>query len=143
MTRFLQLIGLCLCVGLLGGCLERRMIIVSDPPGASVTLNGHLIGAAPVDVPSSLFEYYGDYEVLLLADGYEPMLVRQPVPPPWYGYPLVDFFTENVIPYHYHDKRIFTYQLSPARIVSPDELDRKSTRLNSSHSRASRMPSSA
>ena len=98
------------------------MTIVSDPPGASVTVNGHLIGAAPVDVPSTLFEYYGDYDFLLIADGYEPLLVRQPVPPPWYGYPFVDFVTENVIPYHYHDNRVFTYQLMPVKIVSPDEL---------------------
>ena len=100
------------------------MTIVSDPPGASVSLNGHLIGAAPVDVPSSLFEYYGNYDILLVADGYEPLLVRQPVPPPWYGYPLIDFVSENVVPYHIHDKRVFTFQLSPMRIVSADELRR-------------------
>lgn len=100
------------------------MTIVSEPPGASVSVNGFLIGAAPVDVPASLFEYYGDYDILLLADGYEPLLVRQAVPPPWYGYPFVDFYTENLTPVHYKDRRVFTYQLSPVRIVSPDELQK-------------------
>jgi len=100
------------------------MTIVSDPPGASVSVNGQLIGAAPVDVPANLFEYYGDYDILLIADGYEPLLVRQGVPPPWFGYPIVDFFTENLTPYHYKDRRVFNYQLSAARVVSPDELRR-------------------
>jgi PEGA domain-containing protein len=122
MPRFLQMMALCLAVGLIAGCVERRMTIVSDPPGAAVTLNGHLIGATPVDVPSSLFEYYGNYDITLVADGYEPLTVRQPVPPPWYGYPFIDFFSENVVPYHYHDRRVFTYQLSAGKIVSPDEL---------------------
>jgi hypothetical protein len=107
------------------------MTIVSEPPGASVTLNGRLIGAAPVDVPTSLFEYYGDYDVMLLADGYDPLLVRQNVPPPLYGYPFIDFISEVLWPFHVKDKRVFTYQLAPARIVPPDELQKNAEELRS------------
>ena len=43
---------------------------------------------------------------------------------------------------HWHDEIQFTY-VSKGELTMQVEGDRKSTRLNSSHSRASRMPSSA
>src|SRR5262245_50915045 len=106
---WLSVVGL----GLLAstGCVERRMTIVSDPPGAVAFLNGRQIGATPADVPSELFIYHGTYEVTLFRDGFEPLVAKQPVPPYWYEYPLVDFISEHVWPFHVKDHRIFTYQL--------------------------------
>lgn len=112
---------LILCLGL-AGCVERRMTIVSDPPGAAVTVNGHDIGVTPVDVPSHLFIYYGNYDFKLFKDGYEPQLVKQAVPAPWYQCPGLDFFSENVVPWHIKDRHVFTYQLVPNTIVPTDTL---------------------
>ncbi len=98
------------------------MTIVSDPLGAAVTVNGRQLGAAPVDVPSLQFLYYGTYEFLLIKDGYEPLLVKQDVPPPWYGRWPFDFFAENLIPWDLKDKRVFAYQLMPTRVVPTAEL---------------------
>jgi hypothetical protein len=119
--RICSLLGLALALG----CVERRMTVVSDPPGAVVSVNGKPVGAAPVDVPSNLFLYYGDYDLMLVRDGFEPLLVKQPVPAPWYEYFPLDFVSENLIPWHIKDTRVFSYQLSPAIKVPPDEvLDR-------------------
>ncbi len=104
------------------GCVERRMTIVTDPPGAAVIVNGKEIGAAPVDVPSKMFTYYGDYEITLLRDGYEPALIRQSVPAPWYQWWPLDFVSENLIPWHIHDRRVFTYQLQPALVIPAENL---------------------
>ncbi len=98
------------------------MTVVSDPPGAAVTVNGHDIGATPVDVPSHLFIYYGDYDIKLFKDGYEPLLVKQAVPRPWYQFPGLDFFSENLVPWHIKDRHLFSYALSPNRLVPTDEL---------------------
>jgi hypothetical protein len=98
------------------------MTILSDPPGAIVWVNGREVGATPVDVPSDMFIYYGDYDITLVMDGFEPLKVRQAVPSPWYEYFPIDFFSENVVPWHTKDHRVFTYQLAPARIVPREEL---------------------
>jgi hypothetical protein len=111
-----------LALGLLAGCVERRMTIVSDPPGAAVIVNGKDIGAAPADVPSKMFVYYGDYNITLLRDGYEPLLIRQPVPKPWYECFPLDFVSENLVPWHIQDKRLFSYQLLPPAVVPPENL---------------------
>lgn len=114
--------GLLLCLIVLTGCVERRMTIVSDPPGAMVSINNVEIGAAPVDVPSHLFIDYGDYDIKLVLDRYEPLLVKQAVPPPWYEYFPLEFFSENIVPWTIRDKRQLAYQLTPARIVPNEEL---------------------
>jgi hypothetical protein len=122
MLRIRLFLGPILFLTLLAGCVQRRMTIVSDPPGANVFVNGRELGAAPVDVPGDLFLYYGFYNIELVKDGYEPLLVRQEVSAPWYeAFPL-DFFSENLWPVHVKDKRVFAYQLMPPRIVSSEEL---------------------
>jgi hypothetical protein len=104
------------------GCVQRTMTIVSDPPGAKVIVNNREIGSTPADVPTASFEYYGDYEFIIRKDGYEPLRVRQSVPPPWYGYPILDFVAENLIPWDIKDHREFVYALQPPLNVSPQEL---------------------
>jgi hypothetical protein len=109
-------------LSLIAGCVQRRMTVISDPPGAKVIVNGHDLGAAPVDVPSNQFIYYGNYEILLLKDGYEPLLVNQGVPPPWYEWFPLDFISENLLPHHLKDRRIFTYELQPTIEVPPAQV---------------------
>ncbi len=59
----------------------------------------------------------------MVKDGYEPLLVHQAVEAPWYEWPGLDFFSENLTPWHIRDVREFRYQLQPHRIVPNAELE--------------------
>ena len=63
------------------GCVQRRMTIRSNPPGALVYVDDYQIGTTPV---SNDFVYYGTRKIRLVKDGYETLTVRQPFPIPWY-----------------------------------------------------------
>lgn len=104
------------------GCVVRQMTIRSEPPGAMVVVNRREIGITPVVVPSELFIYYGDYEIYLLKDGYEPLLVKQPVPSPWYEWFPFDFVSENLIPWRINDRHEYTFQLMPKRNPAPEQV---------------------
>jgi hypothetical protein len=106
-------------VGLLAGCVERRYTIRSDPPGATVIVNGEEIGPAPA---SKSFVYYGEREITLMLDGYQTKTVIQPIKAPWWDNYLTEFFTENVIPVTMRDEREFKYQLMPAQSPPQGEL---------------------
>jgi hypothetical protein len=109
-------------LGLLAGCVERRYVITSDPPGAIVLENGRPIGATPVD---GSFVYYGTYHFTLVRDGHETLQVDQPISTPWYEIAPLDFVTENLIPWRIRDVRRFHYQLPPLQTVRSDQvLDR-------------------
>src|SRR5690349_18405387 len=82
------------------GCVTRRMIVTTDPPGALVYQNGQPLGPSPIDVP---FVYYGKYRFQLVKDGYETTTVEADAVPPWYEWPGVDFVTENFCLYNFHD----------------------------------------
>ncbi|MFM7737868.1 MAG: PEGA domain-containing protein, partial [Planctomycetota bacterium] len=56
------------------GCVQRRMLIRSQPEGAMVTIDRQAIGQTPVSVP---FTYYGTREIQLEKDGYQTIQVRQ------------------------------------------------------------------
>jgi hypothetical protein len=95
---------------LLTGCVERRFRVESSPPGAYLYINNTPYGPTPVDVP---FLFYGDYDVMLVKEGYETKKVKQPVSPPWYQYPVIDFFAETLYPGQLTDVRPLYYELEP------------------------------
>ncbi len=101
------------------GCVERRMTIRSNPPGALVYVDDYEVGITPI---STSFIYYGQRRIRLVKDGYETLTVMQPMPPPWYDVPGVDFISENLVPGKIHDDRVFEYQLRPQLMVLPDQL---------------------
>jgi hypothetical protein len=117
--RLLLLTSLTGSLLLTSGCVSRRMTIVSNPPGALVLLEGKEVGYTPVAVD---FTYYGTRELTLIKDGYETLTVLQPVPAPWYQWPIVEFFADNLTPGHITDRRQFAYQLQPQRMVPNQEL---------------------
>lgn len=119
MRRSGWFIGVTVCAGLLTGCVDRRFVITSDPPGALVLRNGQPIGASPAD---DHFVYYGDEDFTLIKDGYETLHVKQKVPAPWYEYFGLDFVSENFWPFQIKDVRRFHYQMVPLQAVRSDEL---------------------
>jgi hypothetical protein len=101
------------------GCVQRRMTIRTNPPGALVYVDDYEIGSTPV---STDFTYYGTRKIRIVKDGYETLTVMQPIPAPWYQYPPVDFITENFVPGKIRDQRILDYQLKPQMVVPTDQL---------------------
>jgi len=109
---------LALC-GSLAGCVQRRMMICSDPPGALVYVDNYEIGTTPV---STNFTYYGTRQIRLVKEGYETLTVMEPITTPWYQVPPLDFVTENLLPGELRDQRRLHYQLAPQMVVPSERL---------------------
>jgi hypothetical protein len=101
------------------GCVQRRMTIRSDPPGALVYVDDYEIGNTPV---STDFVYYGTRKIRLVKDGYETLTVRQPFPVPWYQIFPLDFVTENIWPTEIRDERHVSLTMVPAAATPPDQV---------------------
>lgn len=101
------------------GCVERRYVIESDPPGALVLVNGQPLGTTPVD---GHFVYYGNYTFTLIKDGFETQHIDQQIRAPWYQYPLIDFASETLYPGKLEDVRRFRYAMQPVTQVNSQQL---------------------
>ncbi len=109
-----------LAVGLsLGGCVQRRMTVRSNPPGALVYVDDYQLGTTPV---SHDFVYYGTRKIRLVKDGYETLTVRQPFPLPWYQIFPLDFVTENLLPWEIRDERVVELAMVPAASTPPESV---------------------
>jgi hypothetical protein len=108
-----------LAVFALGGCVERRYTIRTNPPGAIAIVNGEEIGPTPV---SRSFTFYGDRKITLQADGYQTLQVVQPVKAPWWDNLFTEFFSENLVPVTLRDEREFNFNLAPATIPETGDL---------------------
>jgi len=101
------------------GCVQRRMTIRSNPPGALVYVDDYQIGTTPV---STDFVYYGTRKIRLIKDGYETLTVRQPFPMPWYQVFPLDFVTETIWPGEIRDERVVDLALVPAGQVPAEDV---------------------
>jgi PEGA domain len=128
MSRGLPCSGLLLLffAALTSGCVDRRFIIESDPPGAIVYVNGKLVGATPADLP---FTYYGTYRFVFVRDGYETLTVDECISPPWYEYFPLDFFAENLLPYTLRDVHDIRKPLQAMVVVPPEDILRRAEQL--------------
>ena len=115
-------------IGALSGCVERRYTIRTDPPGATVVVNGEEIGPSPA---SKSFVYYGERKISLIKDGYQTKTLIQPIKAPWWDNYVTEFFTENVIPVSLRDEREFTYKLEPFKMTPQGELRDRAESLRS------------
>jgi len=106
-------------MGSLCGCVQRRMTIRTNPPGAMVYVDEYPIGVSPI---SASFTFYGTRRIRLIKDGYEPLTIMEPMWPPWYEIPPLDFVSENFVPGELRDQRDFCYQLKPQVVVPPEQL---------------------
>ena len=101
------------------GCVERRLTIRSNPPGALVYVDDYEVGVTPV---STSFIYYGTRKIRLVKDGYETLTVMQSIPTPWYEYVPLDFVSDNFVPGQVRDQRFLDFQLKPQMLVPTDQL---------------------
>lgn len=108
-----------LLIAAASGCVQRRLTIRSNPPGAVVYVDNYEIGTTPVAVD---YVYYGTRKIRLVKDGFETLTVMQPLPAPWFEFPGLDFFSENVNPHEIRDERTLDFQLQPQVIVPTEQL---------------------
>jgi hypothetical protein len=119
------LLGLMLCA-CQSGCVQRRMMVRSNPPGALVYVDDYEVGTTPCAVN---FTYYGTRKIRLVKDGCETLTVMQSIPAPWYEYPVVDFVSENLVPGEIRDHRFLDYQLRQQAIVPNEQLIARAEQL--------------
>lgn len=117
-----------MAAGLLTGCVERKITIATDPPGALVYVNDVEMGRSPVTFP---FTWYGDYDVRLRLDRppagpdqpgvqYYLHTHRQAKAPPyqWLG---VDLFAE-ILPFEFKDEKLWAFAIPQMQTPSDEEL---------------------
>jgi hypothetical protein len=104
---------------LFAGCVERKLFIKSDPPDASVYIDGRSKGKTPVCVD---FNYYGHRQVELRLTGHRVKKETVEVDPPWYQYIILDFFFDVLWPGNLVDEHSFSFTLEP---YTPGDLGEK------------------
>jgi len=116
--------------GTLAGCVQRELVITSDPPGADVVVNQQFHGKTPYHLP---FKHYGVYDIRLTHPGYThkrdnkeevvrfyPLQVAEPVVAPGYQKMGADFVSEALVPTTIHDIRELHYTLE--KIETADNM---------------------
>ncbi len=106
--------ALCAC-----GCVERRMLIRSEPPGAPVWVDEQYVGLTPVD---PAFAHYGARRVRVgpIRDGLDKVRHLEQervveVRAPWYEKFPIDFFFEVIWPGRLVDEHeVPAFALEPA-----------------------------
>jgi len=93
----------------LGGCLQRTMVITSEPTGAVVWVNDVEVGRTPLE---TAFTFYGNYDVRLRKEGYEPLSTNRVAQTPWYEYPPIDFVV-MALPWRTESRVEWHFELEP------------------------------
>jgi hypothetical protein len=114
-------VAILLALSLLGACVERRLLVRTDPPGAEVTVNGEKIGRAPVQWR---FDHYGKVLVEVEKPGYEPTERVVELRSPWYQKPGADFFADVLVPATIRDEHEVELRLEPERRLTARGIER-------------------
>jgi hypothetical protein len=95
------------------------MTVTSNPPGATVYLDGKEIGRTPF---STNFDHYGKREFRIVKQGYETKTELKPVRAPWYQWVGFDFVSEVLLPGKLTDHKSYEFDLQPEKAVPGSEL---------------------
>jgi PEGA domain len=104
------------------GCVERKIRVTSEPPGARVWLNDQHIGTTPVD---TRFTFYGGYDVRVELSGYEPVNELRQAKAPLHEYPGIDLVA-HAIPHKFDTLIEWHFDLEQV----PEASDPESAREN-------------
>ena len=110
----------------LGGCVERKLTINTNPQEALVILNDEEIGTSPVTVS---FEWYGDYGVRIQKQGYQTLQTHRQLKAPWYDKFPFDFFASVLNPRRIVDSYEWTFELAPVKEPQRQELIKDAEKL--------------
>jgi hypothetical protein len=117
-----------LCVVLVGvtGCVERKLTINTNPPGAQVFLNDEEIGVSPV---TASFNWYGDYNITIRKQGCETLQTHRKLEAPCYDLFPFDFVTQVIYPGRIVDSYEWSFDLKPQAEISRQELIKAAERI--------------
>ena len=103
-----------LLAALAAGCVSRKLFLRSDPPGATVILDGRVAGTTPyeADIPA-----WGTRNLELRLPGREPVVTDLSLDTPWWDHWPLDMFAAAA-PWTIRVDREFAYTLAPA--ATPD-----------------------
>jgi len=91
------------------GCVERRMVVRSDPDGAQLLLElDEIEGRTPVEIP---FEFGGLRNVTLIKPGFKVLETTAELEDRWFAYFPLDFFAEVLWPGTIEDVQEFDFTL--------------------------------
>lgn len=122
-------IGLVLGTFLAGGCVERIVAVRTEPPGATVYVDGERVGETPCEVK---YVWYGTREIAVERRGFKPVREWLALRPPWWQIFPLDFVTEVLIPFTLTDRLEVEYVLEPLPPASPadrEEMRRRAEEL--------------
>ena len=109
------------------GCVERKMVIRSDPPGAPVWINEAYAGTTPVEHP---FAFYGVNGIRVgpIRDSqdrlvYDEAVVRYETKAPWYETFPIDFFFEVLDPHTLTDVHMVPEITLPRATPPAEQMD--------------------
>jgi len=108
------------------GCVERRLIINTEPKGAIVFLNDEEIGTSPV---TTSFMWYGDYNVRMQKPGYETLKTHRKLKAPWYDYFPFDLFAQILYPGKIVDSYQWKFNMNPQKEISREQLIKNAKKL--------------
>ena len=108
-----------LIVSAFSGCVRRKMTVMSNPPGATVYLDGKEIGRTPF---STNFDHYGKREFRIVQQSYETKTELVSVRAPWYQWIGIDFVSEVLLPGKLTDHKTYEFDLQPERVVLGEEI---------------------
>lgn len=114
MRGFDSLLPLFTAFLLLTGCVERKLVIRSEPEGALVYLDEEFRGVTPLEVP---FTYYADPQIELRKPGFEAQRFLYDLRAPFYQWVPLDLFFEVFYPFTIVDERKIERTLRPAEPV--------------------------
>jgi hypothetical protein len=86
---------------LVAGCVERSLVIRSDPPGAEVYIDGERKGMTP---HTEKYVWYGTREVTLVKSDYRSHREMVELHAPWWQVFPFDLITDVVLPLTLTDK---------------------------------------
>jgi hypothetical protein len=104
---------------LTGGCVERKLTIVTEPSEAVVWLNDEEIGTTPVTVN---FNWYGDYNVRIEKAGCDILNTHRRLERPMHDRFPLDFFAEVLWPGKIVDAYQWDFNLEPFHQAKTEEL---------------------
>jgi hypothetical protein len=112
---------------MLCGCVERRLYIYSDPPGADVYIDGEFVGQTrPEDHKEGPFYvnfiYYGKRDYTLRKPGFATQSGSVQLETPWFEYPPLDFFAEVLTPWIIVDSHEIRETLRKAEPADIEQL---------------------
>lgn len=93
---------------LAAACAQRVINVTSEPSGALVYINGEESGRTPFRYD---FTWYGDYDIVVRAEGYETLKTNRKLDAPLAGIPPFDLLGEM---FGAKDIRRWHFELQPA-----------------------------